>query len=313
MPVCAYLQPRTHEECRLKDRLCYRDKIERDTEAVGALLGRMADARIRISGRTVNREHPPNAASQVLEVHGKMATLCAVWYQDRGRHYPWRDSGDPYCVLVAEFLLRKTRVHRVLPVYNDFVSQYPTIAELAEADPAQVRDMVAPLGLPHRGPELVIIARSVVARGGTIDTGEGLLEFRGVGRYIANAVECLSFCRVAPLVDGGVGRLLRRVFDLNENKPAYADETLWMAARTIMETRPQECREVALGLIDLSSEFCKPRDPGCNECPLAGVCQHSRRASSVRSAHCQSSLKPLHRAGLHTPQPPQPQSAELYR
>ena len=218
-------------------------------------------------------------------LRAEVAGLCAAWYREKGRHYPWRESGDPYRILVAECLLRKTQVGRVLPVYTDFVSRYPTMADLAEADPAQVRDMVAPLGLPERGPEIVAIARSLMECGATIESGEGLLRFKGVGRYIANAVECLSFGRVAPLVDGAVGRLLRRAFGRTPDQPAYADKTLWDLAQSVLEARSQDCRDVVLGMIDVSSEFCKPRNPLCHECPLASVCRQHKRRVSVRPMH----------------------------
>ena len=215
--------------------------------------------------------------SKRLSLFSEIAELCATWYRSRGRHYSWSDSRDPYRILVAEFLLRKTQVYRMLPIYDALMSRYPTILELAKADPMEVRNMVAPLGLPERGPQMVTIARSVVRSGDTIESGKSLLKFKGVGRYIASAIECLSFGRVAPLVDGAVGRLLRRVFGLTENKPAYADEALWKLAQKILEACPKDCREVALGMIDLSSEFCKPHNPLCDNCPLMALCRSKKR------------------------------------
>ncbi|MBE9515089.1 MAG: A/G-specific adenine glycosylase [Chloroflexi bacterium] len=187
---------------------------------------------------------------------------------------------------MAEFLLRKTQAFRVVPLYAVFMEQYPTVRDLAKADPPHVRHIVAPLGLPERGAELVEIARSLIASGKEIESGYSLLKFAGVGTYIANAVECLAFRRPAPLVDGAVGRLLRRLFALAEGKPAYADKPLWELAQEILQSTSESCRDVSLGLLDISATYCKVRNPACIGCPLEKFCAYkqSHTDSAKRTA-----------------------------
>lgn len=209
-------------------------------------------------------------------VLGEIGRACASWYRANGRRYPWRESRDPYHILVAEFLLRKTQVYRVLPVYSAFISKYPSLYELARAEPSDVQNLTAPLGLPQRGSQMVEMARALAAGDGNIDSGECLLKFKGIGRYIANAIECLSFGKPAPLIDGAVGRLLIRVFGLTKTKPAYADEKLWNLAQKILYASSENYKEVSLGMIDVSAVFCKVNSPLCNGCPLYTLCTCSK-------------------------------------
>lgn len=201
-----------------------------------------------------------------------VSTICAEWFGSHGRHYLWRESRNPYHVLVAEFLLRKTQVFRVLPVFTTLVNRYPTLSDLGKADPLEVRNVVAPLGLPERGPQLVEIARALVSSGKQIESGYSLLQFKGVGRYIANAIECLAFQRAAPLVDGAVGRLVRRIFGLRKTRPAYADKSLWTLVGELLQSTSENCSDVSLGLIDIAAAYCKAKKPVCVECPLRKLC-----------------------------------------
>ena len=77
--------------------------------------------------------------------YSQIARTCAEWYRMNGRSYPWRQSTDLYRVFVAEFLLRKTQVYRVLPVYTALVAQYPSFLDLAQARPEDVCGLTAPL------------------------------------------------------------------------------------------------------------------------------------------------------------------------
>jgi A/G-specific adenine glycosylase len=121
---------------------------------------------------------------------------------------------------------------------------------------------------------MIEVARRLLEEGSGVESGDALLKFEGVGKYIANAVECLSFNRPAPLVDGAVGRLLRRVYGLNSERPAYADNRLWELAARIVASRTSSCREVSLGMIDISATFCKKHTPLCLECPLSELCKY---------------------------------------
>ena len=55
------------------------------------------------------------------------------WYKKNKRNYPWRMIKDPYKILIAEIMLRRTRADQVLPIYEKFIEKYPTIDSLSKS------------------------------------------------------------------------------------------------------------------------------------------------------------------------------------
>src|SRR6266508_2735144 len=68
------------------------------------------------------------------------------WYRRNGRDLPWRQTRDPYRILVSEVMLQQTQVDRVLPKYHEWLEKYPTLEALAAAPEADVSAAWRPLG-----------------------------------------------------------------------------------------------------------------------------------------------------------------------
>ena len=118
------------------------------------------------------------------------------WYRNAGRHdLPWRQTHDPWQVLLAELMLQRTRADLVAPVYLETIRRWPTAQALGDANPAHARRVLSPLGLAHRSSRLQDAAQACA--GGVPRTYEGLIEIPGVGRYAATATLCLAFDRSA--------------------------------------------------------------------------------------------------------------------
>src|SRR6058998_263604 len=88
------------------------------------------------------------------------------WYRHNGRDLPWRQTRDPYRILVSEVMLQQTQVDRVLPKYQEWLDKYPTLAALAAAPEADVSAAWRPLGYNIRPRRLHAIARESVERYG---------------------------------------------------------------------------------------------------------------------------------------------------
>src|ERR671927_271883 len=87
-----------------------------------------------------------------------------AWYVANGRDLPWRQTTDPYAILVSEILLQQTQVATALPVYEAVLARWPSFAALAAAPVEEVKAVTDPLGYHIRGEWLHRIA--------TIVTGE---------------------------------------------------------------------------------------------------------------------------------------------
>src|SRR3954464_12275069 len=113
-----------------------------------------------------------------------------AWYTRNARTLPWRETRDPYAVLVSETMLQQTQVSRVVDYYGRFLERFPTIEALARARPGQVREQWDGLGYYARARNLHDLARRVTrASGGQLpsDVSE-LRRLPGIGAYTAGAV-----------------------------------------------------------------------------------------------------------------------------
>ncbi|HCL42198.1 MAG TPA: A/G-specific adenine glycosylase, partial [Pseudomonas sp.] len=135
------------------------------------------------------------------------------WYDGHGRHdLPWQQDMTPYRVWVSEIMLQQTQVATVIPYYQRFMAELPTVEALAAAEEDQVLHLWTGLGYYSRARNLHKAARQVVSQhdGEFPRSVEALAELPGIGRSTAGAVASLSMGIRAPILDGNVKRVLAR-------------------------------------------------------------------------------------------------------
>ena len=76
------------------------------------------------------------------------------WYDQHARQLPWREDHDPYHVMVSELMLQQTQVQTVIPYYERFMNQFPTVGALAKAPEAEVLKAWEGLGYYSRARRL---------------------------------------------------------------------------------------------------------------------------------------------------------------
>ena len=194
------------------------------------------------------------------------------WYGRHGRDLPWRQTSDPYKILVSEVMLQQTQVERVIPKYREFLERYPTFQDLAEASADEVRATWYPLGYNIRPFRLHSIARETVARyGGALPKDhEDLLSFKGIGRYTAGAIRSFAFREDAPILDTNVMRLLHRVF-IGDGDPKLQKPKLWALSEALIPRG--KGYDFNQALMDFGAIVCTARDPYCLLCPMKDLCK----------------------------------------
>jgi A/G-specific adenine glycosylase len=200
-----------------------------------------------------------------------------AWYAAEGRtHLPWRETRDPYAILVSEVMLQQTQVERVLPKYRQFLARFPTFAALAAEPVGEAIKAWAGLGYNQRAVRLHSIARQVVEEfdGQLPNTLDGLMALKGIGRYTAGAVACFAFGLPVATVDTNIRRVLWRVFRGIEQLPWPGGET---AARMYLELAEwalprEQVYDWQQALMDLGARICLARKPLCEKCPLRDQC-----------------------------------------
>lgn len=197
------------------------------------------------------------------------------WYDAHARELPWRSAdASPWSVLVSELMLQQTPVARVLPVHRAWLDRWPTPADLAAEPAGEAVRMWGRLGYPRRALRLHAAAAAIVAgHGGEVPACYGdLLALPGVGEYTAAAVASFAFGQRHAVLDTNVRRVLARVATGQElPAPSLTRAERDVAAALLPEDDATAARW-AVAVMELGALVCTARDPGCGECPVAGLC-----------------------------------------
>lgn len=196
------------------------------------------------------------------------------WYEENHRDLPWRKSRDPYLIWVSETMLQQTRVDTVIPYFERFIEQFPTLDALAEADEEQVLKAWEGLGYYSRAKNLQTAVREVKEKyGGRVPHDEDeIASLKGVGPYTAGAILSIAYNKPVPAVDGNVMRVLSRIFfieeDIAKSKTKKTVEKL--ARKLIPRNQPSDFNQA---LMELGAMICTPRSPACLLCPVQEQCR----------------------------------------
>ena len=188
------------------------------------------------------------------------------WIAPRLRQFPWRDTRDPWPVLVSEVMLQQTGVARVIPKWEAFIDAYPRAIDLAEAPLGDVLRLWQGLGYPRRARNLQAAARVIVeSHAGVVpDDLDALLAFPGVGPYTARAVLAFAFEADAAVVDTNIARVLARML----GRRLTAREAQAAADSLVPEGEAWIWNQAVM---DLGAVVCRS-DPKCDECPIVETC-----------------------------------------
>jgi A/G-specific adenine glycosylase len=192
------------------------------------------------------------------------------WGALNRRSFPWRETDDPFRILVAEVLLQRSRGVTVAKVFERLFSRWPDAERLARARVDSIESVIRPLGLVSRAAKLRDLARSVVQLGSVPSSLEGLLGLPGVGPYAAGATLAVAFGKRSAVVDGVTARVYRRYFGLATDLPAVSDKELWSLVTDV--TPKRSVREWNWAVLDLAATICLPKVPRCSACPLRADC-----------------------------------------
>jgi A/G-specific adenine glycosylase len=193
-----------------------------------------------------------------------------AWGRINRRSFPWRETANPFHILVAEILLQRSRGKSVARVITDLTKRWPTPESLSQAPAESIRSVIRPLGLTRRAETLIAMSAAIVARGGVPTDVNSLMKLPGVGRYAASATATVAFGSRNATVDGVTARVYRRFFGSESDLPASNDPALW----ELVDDVTPECgvREWNWAVLDLAAMVCLPARPKCEICPVFPGC-----------------------------------------
>jgi A/G-specific adenine glycosylase len=208
----------------------------------------------------------------------RLQEVILAWYSNHRRDLPWRRTRDPYRILVSEIMLQQTQVDRVIPKYEEFLEQFPTIASLAAASLSKVLRVWSPLGYNRRARYLYLAARAAADRFQSA-VPRSLADLRtlpGLGRYTAGAVACFAFEQHTPVVDTNIRRVLGRV--IHGERDGVSESVIWKTAEAALPEGNAYSWNQAL--MDLGATVCSSEAPQCGACPAAELCRWRARAAA---------------------------------
>ena len=209
------------------------------------------------------------------------------WYGQNARLLPWRQTVNPYKILISEFMLQQTQVGRVIPYYKRFTKRFPDIQTLARARLQTILRYWQGLGYYGRARNLHTAAKIITNQytGRIPKSIKELIELPGVGRYTAAAVASIAFDVNVPVVDGNVARVLCRLFYITD-EPKRIPKKLFSLASDILSKRNAGLFNQSI--MELGATLCTPKRPNCTMCPLIRLCrakQNGQQADLPAKTH----------------------------
>jgi A/G-specific adenine glycosylase len=239
---------------------------------------------------------------QILNSKSKNSKLVAAlldWFAAQARDLPWRRTRDAYAIWVSEIMLQQTQVKTVIPFWNRWLRELPTIEAAATAPSAKIHKLWEGLGYYTRVRNLQRAAQQIVEdsrrRGNESQTKkmirdsqrsslrnlpakfpekfEEVLALPGIGRYTAGAICSIAFNQPTPILDGNVIRVLTRLFGIAENpKEQETNARLWKLAEELVQNSKGNCSQLNQSLMELGALVCTPRNSQCGFCPVQKLC-----------------------------------------
>lgn len=225
------------------------------------------------------KNHSENPVHSVKKIR-RLVPLLLDWFRVHARDLPWRRTRDPYAIWVSEIMLQQTQIKTVLPFWERWMRELPTIQAAAAARSEKIHKLWEGLGYYTRARNLQKSARLIIVKhGGKFPKPfDAILALPGIGRYTAGAISSIAFNQPAPVLDGNVIRVLTRIFGIAKNpREKKTNQLLWqmaeeLAARAQTSQRNNSCSFLNQSLMELGALVCAPRAPQCGICPAKKLC-----------------------------------------
>ncbi|MBW8802433.1 MAG: adenine glycosylase [Catenulispora sp. 13_1_20CM_3_70_7] len=224
--------------------------------------------------RTITRATSPVEPPKIE--HGdELVDRVVDWYRGAARDLPWRrPDASPWAVMVSEFMLQQTPVARVLPVFEAWLTRWPTPAALAAEPVGEAVRAWGRLGYPRRAQRLHAAATAIEEDfdGVVPDTYEDLWALPGVGEYTAGAIASFAYRKRHIVLDTNVRRVLSRTVSGVEYPAPSTTPADRRVATALLPERAADAAEWAAASMELGAVVCTARAPRCADCPVLSLC-----------------------------------------
>ncbi len=204
------------------------------------------------------------------------------WHKNNYRYYPWRTETSAYRIMIAEFMLQRTKADQVVPVYNKFLERYPDIKSLAESELSDIEELLKPLGLYWRASHFKKAANYLLNehKGVIPASKEELLKVPGVGEYVCGAILAVAYSKSTNIIDSNIARILNRYFGLGLAGEFRRNRKVNDLSEILFSI--ENPKDFLFAIIDFGALVCTSSNPHHDKCPIKNSCIHYQSTISEK-------------------------------
>jgi len=187
-----------------------------------------------------------------------------TWYKSNKREFNWRNTKNPWKILLIEVIAQQTQIERADKYYKKFIKAFPTPKHMATSKYIEVQKLWSGLGYNNRAKRL-FEASKIINELGFDKIYPNFQKLPGVGEYTKNALLSFAYDEKVLTRDTNINRILKRYFgsDLEQYSQHQLEDILF---KNVIS------RDLNQSLMDLGSIICSSKNPKCDLCPLETRC-----------------------------------------
>ena len=195
------------------------------------------------------------------------------WYNFNKRDLPWRKNKDPYRVWISEIILQQTRISKGEKYFNDFINNFPTINDLADASQEEVLKQWEGLGYYNRAINLHETSKFIVNKlnSNLPKSYDDLIKLKGIGEYTASAISSICFNKYNSVVDGNVLRFLSRLYGIRQPIDSLEGKKKIKEISSNLIVKTENPGDFNQAMMEFGSLVCSPF-PYCETCIFKSKC-----------------------------------------
>ena len=188
-----------------------------------------------------------------------------TWYANNKRSFSWRNTNDPWKILLIEIISQQTQLNRANTYYQIFIKKFPTPESMAKSSLKNILKMWSGLGYNNRAKRLYESSKILAEQGfeGIYTKFERL---PGVGAYTKNAILSFAYGDSVLAVDTNLKRIIIRYFGIDNTKDYVRNYS-----NLLLENI--NSKDINQAFMDLGSSICTSSNVKCFICPLEKNCK----------------------------------------
>ena len=186
------------------------------------------------------------------------------WYKNNKRGFPWRNTSNPWKILLIEILSQQTQLDRADTYYKKFIKEFPSPKAMSNSSFEKVLKMWSGLGYNNRAKRL-FEASKIIEKKGFDQIYPNFEVLPGVGPYTKNAILSFAYGEKVLAIDTNIERIIQRYFGLNNSKDFFKENSKYFLHNI-------DSRDINQAFMDFGSSICKSSNPLCNVCPIESYC-----------------------------------------